>query len=112
MVRLSFKEDQNISVRSHKGEIVKNILQFSKVGCMMTPSARDTDMTNQNYLRSCEYISLFILDNQPNSTRQKDNLVKIIEVGYTLKHLGFVTKEVPVESFVGRQQVPVVRGKD
>ena len=68
---------------------------------MMTPSIRDDDMAYQHYLKSCEYISLFTLGDQPNSTRQKDNLVKIIVVGKTLNDWGFVTKEVPVESFVG-----------
>jgi hypothetical protein len=90
-----------ILMRSHKGEIIKNILQFCKVGYMVTPSFRDNEMANQRYLKSCEYVSLFILDNQPNCTRQKNNLVKIIEVGNTLKHFSFDTKEVPVESFVG-----------
>ena len=90
--KLSFEKDKNKSVRSHKAEILKNILQFCKVGCMMTPSEKDSGMANQHYLRSCGYISLFTLGDQPNNTRQKDNLVKIIEVGYTLKHWGFVTK--------------------
>ena len=112
IIKLSFKEDKKKSVRSHKGEIIKNNLQFCKLGYMITPSVRDSDMANQHYLRSCGYISLFIVENQPNCTRQKDNLVKIKVVGNTLEHWGFVTKEVPVESFVGRQQVPVVRGKD
>ncbi len=112
IIKLSIEKDKNKLIRSHRGEIIKNNLQFCKVGYMITPSVRDSDMANQHYLRSCGYISLFTVENQLNNTRQKDNLVKTIDVGYTLKHWGFVTKEVPVESFVGRQQVPVVRGKD
>ena len=92
IIKLSFEKDKNKSVRSHKGEIIKNNLQFCKLGCMITPSVRDSDMANQNYLKACGYISLSIVENQPRSTRQKDNLVKIIEVGYTLKHWAFVTK--------------------
>jgi hypothetical protein len=96
IIKLSFEKDKNKSVRSHKGEIIKNNLQFCKVGYMITPSVKDSDMANQHYLRSGGSISLFIIENQPNSTTQKDNLVRIIEVGYTLKYRGFVRKEVPV----------------
>ena len=110
--KLSFEKDKNKSVRSHKREIIKNNLQFYKIGYMITSSVIDTNKANLNYLGSCKYISLFNVENQTNSTRQRDNLGKIIEAGYSLKHWGFVTKEIPVESFVGRQQVPVVSGKD
>jgi hypothetical protein len=96
--KLSFEKDNNKSARSHKGEVIKNILQFCKVGCMMTHSDRHSGMANQYYLRSCGYISLFIVDNQPNSTRQKDSLVKIIDVENTVAS-GLGYSMVPVESF-------------
>jgi hypothetical protein len=96
--KLSFEKDKNKSVRSHKREIIENILQFCKVGCMMTPSGRDSGMAIQYYLRSCGYISLFTLGDQPNSTRQKDNLVKIMEVENPVES-GLCYPRVPVESF-------------
>lgn len=98
IVKLSFKEDKNNSGRSHKVEIIKNIMLFCKDDYTITPSVRESDMTNQLYLKSSRCISFFVADNQTNSTRQKDNLVKIMEVENPVES-GLCYPRVPVESF-------------
>jgi hypothetical protein len=100
IIKLSFEKDKNKSVHSHKREILKNNLQFCKVRYMITPSVKDSDMTNRHFARSCEYISLFIVENQLNSTGQKDNLVNHKSRIYS-EALGLCNQMAPVESFEG-----------
>lgn len=75
--------------------------KFELVYYLKTSYIRYRDLTNQSYLRLRECIPLFILYDHLNETTQKDDDIKILEVGATMKHWNFVTKKVPVESFVG-----------
>jgi hypothetical protein len=99
--QISFKEEKNCLLRSQQRETMKNIFQFGAVGNMISILDTDCNMTNFYYLKSSKCISFTIENNRLYIAIQNDNSLKIIQSRNTSNHQGFVTKEVPVESFVG-----------
>jgi hypothetical protein len=83
ITQISSRDEKHNSLCSYKEEFFRIFFELHKVGNIMTATYRPKGYGEQ--------------------------FQKIV---MTPRHWIFGIKKVPVESFVGRQQVPVVRGKD